>query len=448
MSTKGKVIGVIVAIAALVLICILIATVSVNDGQNWVYLQYPNGTVRIIDEPGCYLKLFGKNWVYPRYMEFRYNDDPSDGDKAKESTGVTYNDGGEADISTFIRLRTPILKDDRVSFHQQFGGRLGNVKASVKSFMADCLKSTAPLMSSSENQSARKAEFRQIVANQIARGTYKMKKEKTVVKDTTDLTGKEITIFKTEIVRDRDGNPLIEEISPIISKYKMAVEQFSVTGTEYDPETRKQFALKKKVFLEIEQAKADREKQVQDRLMIIEQGLRNKAEATAKANVVKEKAVIEAKQKAEVALQTKIEAETRAAQLLSVAEIIKKEKLMIASMGLEVAQIKAKEAEQAKIAVILKAEGRKKAIELSGDITEIEQAMIDAEVMKAEVVAKYLAQINVPSTMFIGGNGAAGGSHIMENLINMKLMVDTGILDKTDINKTAVDRQIDRDIQE
>ncbi len=428
------------------LLAMLTGMLGINNGQNWVYLQYPTGTVRIVDEPGIYVKAFGRNWVYPRYYDFRYNADPDDGDKINETIEVTYNDGGTAFVSTYIRLRSPINREDRISFHQQTAGSRDNVKAATKSFMIDCLKSTAPLMSSSENQSARKAEFKQTVEGQLTRGAYKMTREKITAKDITDTTGKAITIYKTEVVIDKDGNPIIVQQSPIVAKFKMTVEQFSVTGTDYDPETRKQFALKKAAFLLTEQAKADREKEVQTRLMIIEKGLKDKAEATAKANVIKEKAVIEAQQKAEVALQTKIAAETRADQLLSVAEIAKKEKLMIASMKLEVAKIGAQEAEAKKRAMILQAQGRKEAIELSGAITEIEQAMIDASVEKARVVAEALARIKVPSTMFIGGsgNGENGSNVLTTHLINLKLMEATGILDKIKINKTAVDRKINR----
>lgn len=419
--------------------------IGINNGQNWVYLQHLGGQVVIVDEPGVYWKWFGRDWVYPRYIEFRYNDDPSDGEKEIESIGVTYNDGGTAQVSTYIRLATPATKDERIAFHQQFGGLMDNIKASTKSYMIDCLKSTAPLMSSSENQSARKAEFKQVVEGQLKDGTYKMRKETVKLKDETDITGQEITIFKTEIVTDADGMPIIVGPSPIATDFGMTVVQFSVTGTAYDTETRKQFAAKKASFLLTEQAKADREKETQNRLMIIERGLREKAEAEATANVEKAKAVIAAEQKAEVALQTKIEAETKAEQLLSVAEITKKEKLTLASMGLEVAEIKAQEADAQKRAKILEAEGMKQAIELSGAITEIEQAMIDAEVAKAEAVANALAKIKVPSTMFIGGGaGQAGSGGLMENLINMKLMVDTGILDKTDVNASEVAREIDR----
>ena len=443
MSPKQIVIAVIVVIAIALVGSLFMGMVSVNDGQNWVYLQHLSGKVVIVDEPGVYWKFFGTDWVYPRYIEFRYNDDPEDGDLAKESIQVTYNDGGMADISTYIRLATPSTQKRRIAFHEQFGGNKDNIKASTKSYMIDCLQSTAPIMSSSENQSARKAEFRQVVEGQLKYGTYKMRKEIIVQKDTTDATGKGITIFKTEFINDADGMPIVVTRSPIAEDFGMTVVQFSVTDTDYDPETRKQFAAKKASFLLTEQAKADREKETQERLMVIERGLKEKAIETAKANVLKAKAVIAGELKAEVALQTKLEAETKAAQKLSVAEINKQEQLMIASAKLEVAQIKAKEAEQEKVAAILRAEGKKEAIQLSGAITELEQAMIDAEVEKARVVSEALAKIKVPSTMIIGG-GEGKGNTLMENLINMKLMTDTGILNKTDINASDVDRRVDR----
>jgi hypothetical protein len=443
MKPKHYVIMGVVVVLTLVVMSLFTGMVGINDGQNWVYLQHLNGEVRIVDEPGMYVKAFGKTWVYPRFIEFRYNDERDDGDKAIESIGVTYNDGGTADVSTYIRLATPSVKQERIEFHQQFGGNMDNIKASTKSYMIDCLKSTAPLMSSSENQSARKSEFKQIVEGQLKHGTYKMRKETVRLKDATDTTGQEITIFKTEIVNDENGMPIIISPSPIVQDFKMTVVQFSVTGTDYDPETRKQFAAKKASFLLTEQAKADREKETQERLMVIEKGLREKAEAEATANVIKEKAVIEAKQKAEVALQTKIEAETKAEQLLSVAEIEKKERLMIASAALEVAEIAAQEAEQLKIAMIAKAEGKKQAIELSGDITELEQAMIDAEVEKASVVANALAQIRVPSTMIIGAGEGEGGN-VTEQLINIRLMEGAGLFDKTKINQSEVKRQVTR----
>ena len=269
-----------------------------------------------------------------------------------------------------------------------------------------------------------------------------MRKETVRLTDDTDKTGGVITIFKTEIVTNDKGLPVIVNSSPLVEDFKMTIVQFSVTKTVYDPETRKQFAAKKASYLLTEQAKADREKETQNRLMIVEKGLREKAEAEATGNVAKITAVIAAELKAEVALQTKIAAETQASQLLSVAEISKRERLMIASAGLEVAVIKAKEAEQEKIATILKAEGLKEAIELSGAISEIEEALIAAGVNKAIGVANAYAKIKVPEVVIIGGGGDGGGADITQTLFNYRLMQGAGLLDATKVNKVDVQRKV------
>jgi len=444
MSTKNIITLVIVAIALIAGTVVVTSAISICDAQEKIIVQPLWGPVRVQEDPGPYFKWFAKTWSYPRNIEFRYNDDPKDGDEIDERIKVTFNDGGEADLSTYIRLQLPISATDLLTFHQEFGGNSNNIKASIKSFMIDCMKSTAPLMSASENQSARKSEFRQLVLNQMSRGLYDMNLEEVIKKDTTDEDGDEITLFKTSI-KIADGKPIITTSSPITGKFKMTITQFSVTGTDYDTETRKQFAAKKEAYLGAEQAKAERSQEVQERLMIEERGKREVAEAEAAGNVLKETAVIAAQLKAEVAIQDKIAAETKAAQLLSVADLSKQTLLMEESAIFEQAEIKALTALELKKELIAMAEGKKQAIELSGDITELEEALIRAEVDKAKAVAEALAMINVPSTMIIsGGGGNSAGDSVMENLINLKLMESTGILDKTNISKTAVTRKVAR----
>ena len=265
------------------------------------------------------------------------------------------------------------------------------------------------------------------------------------LKDRFDQEGNAITVQATEIIRNENGVALISEISPL-KKYSIEVLQFSVTDVDYDPETRKQFAAKKESFLAAEKSKAQREQEVQQRLMIIEQGLRQKAEAEAIANVEKATAVIAAEQKAEVALQTKIEAETKAKQLLSVAEIEKQEALTKASKEFEVAEIFAKASVERKKAMIAEAEGKQKAIELSGAITELELALINAEVEKVAQASKNLAQIRVPGVMIMGNGGAdgtAGKMDITKDLFNMAIMERLGLMDSISVNKSSVKNNYD-----
>jgi len=133
------------------------------------------------------------------------------------------------------------------------------MKAAVKAHATNCLKAIAPLMSGSEHQSARKAEFANIVERQLVKGLYEMKKVEKELKDRTDSEDKPITVFATEIVLNSDNIPVIAQQSPLVDKFKMTIEQFSVTSSDYDLETLQQFAEKKKAFLAAEKSKAERE---------------------------------------------------------------------------------------------------------------------------------------------------------------------------------------------
>lgn len=435
--SKKTVSYILMGILAAVVLTVLIGGIGKNDAQNWQLIQYPTGKLAIRDNPGFYFRCFATVWTYQRYLEFRYNDDPAEGAKADERIKVTFNDGGTADVSTFVRLATPTLKADRIEFHRQFGGNKDNVKASIKAHMTNCLKTTAPLMSSSEHQSARKSEFSLITEDQLSSGLYASRKVEKELKDRFDDSGQPIMVYATEILQDKDGNPKVAQVSPLITKFKLTVDQFSVTGTLYDPETLKQFAAKKSSFLAAEKSKAEREQMVQERLKIEEQGLRDKASAEAVANVAKATAVIAAQLKAEVAQQVKLERETQANMGLEIEKIAKIEAETKAAKLLAVATLGAKAAAQTKQATILIAEGRKEAIEKSGAITEFQQAMIDAKVQMADKVSQALAQIQVPTVMFMGG-GSDGGSNLTENLINLRLMEATGIFDVTNVRSIDV----------
>lgn len=422
-------------IAFIIIIAILAGGVGKNDAQNWQIIQSVGGKITVRDQAGWYPKWFATVWTFPRYVDKSWNDVEDEGEKTIESIRTTFNDGGTAQVSTYVRYATPTSEEERIEFHRQFSGNVENATIAVKSHQINCIKATGPLMSASENQSARKAEFTQLIEAQLSDGLYQMKRmEREVeVEKEEEESAVRLKQITTELVCDKDGKPLIAKDSPL-DFYGIKILQFSVTGTDYDPDTLQQFATKKRSFLAAEQSKADREKEKQERLNIIEKGLREVAEAQAAANVVKEKAVVEAQQKVEVALQTKLEAETTAEMALSVATIAKQE----ASVKFSKAEIDAK-------AITVLAQAERERIKLAGALTELEQAKIDAQVQMATEVAAGLAQIQVPSVMIMGGNGTGDGSDLMKNLINLKLMADSGILRTTDISNSVVEREVNRE---
>jgi len=429
----NKLIGFAVAILIVIGLVMAVVTGAIgkNNYQNYQVKQSLNGNVTIQADSGLYMKWWANMYTVPKAIQCHFSSDLSQGEKVDDSIRVTFNDGGTAQINCMIRIQTAIDNAKRLKTHEDFSSDPEVVKKAVHAYLVNILKATAPCMSASEHQSARKAEFNQLVQDQLTVGSYKMRKVTTQVKDPTDVDGKMISVAKTEVVTDADGMPVIAQKSPL-EKYGFIVQQFSITKTQYDDQTLKQFATKKESYLQTESSKAEREREVQQRLMVIEKGLREKAEMEALANVEKAKATIAGELKVAVAEQSALEAEekkkqadTEAAQLVSVA-----------TLELEAARLDAQ-------AVVALAEAEEKRIQLAGAFTEREKGLAMIVKDRDIGVSANLKDINVPTTVIMGGGGSEGGNgqDVTVALMNMRLLQTTGMLDsgKESIGKAIGD---------
>lgn len=423
------------AVCLIGLICFF-GTFEKNDDQNWQVVQYPNGTVRIVDNAGYYPKWFGSVYTYPRNWQVSYD--------GTDIFKVVFNDSGIGDMSTMVRFSSPITIEGKREFHRQFGGNQDNVEAAVWAHISNALKSSGPIMSASEHQSARRSEFDQLVQEQLNKGLFETRKVEKILHDQTDEKGKPITVYATEIILDKNGNPTVANESPL-SKLGLAITQFSVTHVEYDKTTQAQFEQKKQAFLAAESSKAQREKEVQERLMVEEKGKREKAESEAIANVQRATLVIAAQREKEVAelkanqeknvaetnsaklvavaSQAKIEAETKANQQKVVAELQAMQELEVAKLGRLAAE------EDAKKQIVL-ADAQKKSLELGGAISERDRVLAEIESKTRIGVAEHLSKINVPTNVIAGAGGATGADP-MSNLINLNLLERLGSVPKS-----------------
>jgi len=386
---RFKVLGGIVFVSLMIgLILLNSFIIGKNDDQNYQVLQTPMGHVEIIDAPGWYGLWFATVWTYPRSHQQYFSASSDEGGSKDESILVTYNDGGSAKISTMIRFQTPIDEGLRRKAHRDFSGNIDNMVNSIRAHMINCIKASGPLMSASEHQSARKAEFTQLVDNQLRDGLYEMRKIEKELKDRTDENGKPIRVQATEIVTDENGNPKIAQKSPL-EEYGITILQFSITGTEYDAMTRQQFDAKKKSFLAAEQSKAEREQEVQQRLMIIEKGLREKAEVEAVANKEMATATIKAEQEKQVA-------ETEASKKLEVAKLDKQEAETRAAKELAVAKLQKAAAIENAEAIRIMATAEEERIRKAGALTEEKKILAEISKSRDIEVAAELAKIKVP----------------------------------------------------
>jgi hypothetical protein len=422
----------VVLIAA---ICLYAGVVGYNDNQNYQIIQSPFGGLSVQDKGGYYFKGFSTVTTYPRSMSAEYTESKKPGSPGDESIRATFNDGGTAQVSSYVRIIMPTQYDQRINTHQQFGGNPANIIGAVYAHLANCIKSAGPVMSASENQASRKAEFNQIIEEQLAAGLFKMRRTEielndlSTIEEVKDENGnkvqkeKKAKVQATEIVLGKDGKPVVIQDSPL-KQYGISIGQFSITEINYDHTTLEQFAAKKKSYLAAEQAKAERQQEVQQRLMIEEKGRRQVAEVEAAENQKKAAALIQANQAAEVAIVTKAQAVTAAEQRTEVANQLKKEAETLKS----IASIKAETAELDKKATISAAEAKQKSIELGGGISEEKRVLAEIKAERDAKVAVALAGLKVPGIVIAGGAEGKGGNGLTENLINMTLLKSLGIL--------------------
>ena len=424
----------LIAFTALVVILLIaVFTVfSINQEQEWTFVQTPSGSTKIVNTAGMYTSWWGSEYAYPRAIQANYYKAVTDDSPTDESIRVTFNDGGYADMDTMVRFATPTSNEQQLSFHREFGGNLDKIEWAVWSHLANCLKASGPLMSSSEHQTSRNGEFTQVVRQQLEEGIYEMRRVERVLQDQFDDKGKPIVVFATEIVRDEKGRPIISQVSPL-KVLGMSISQFSITAADYDNTTLEQFSQKKNAFLNAEKSKAQREEEVQQRLMIEERGRREKAEFEAKALKEKASAVIDAQKIKEVAEleanKLKAVAETNAQRELEVARLNKQTAETKANQELEVAKIERMAAEENAAREVALAQAKEKSIALGGAITEKERVLAEINAQRDVRVAEQLSKIATPGVVIVGGDGKEGtASGLTENLINMTLLKANGLI--------------------
>jgi len=321
-----------------------------------------------------------------------------------------------------VRFASPITLEGKRRFHQLFGGSEDAVEAAVWAHLSDSMKSSGPVMSASEHQSARRGEFTALVQDQLQKGLFEMRRVSKVLQDQFDDKGKPITVYATEVIMD-DNNvtPRISRSSPI-ADFGIVVSQFSITDVAYDEQTQRQFSQKKEAFLSAEGSKAQREKEVQERLMVEERGRREKAETESMALRLKAEAVIKAQREKEVE-------ELNAAKHLAVAQFTKQQAETVASQQLEVARFALLTAKEEAEAQIVLASAREKALSLGGALSEHDRILAEIERDKCIGVAEKLAQIKVPQFIISGASGAKEGSPDLNgSLINLLLLKNLGVL--------------------
>lgn len=375
-----------------------------NSDENFQIIEFPNGEVTVIDTAGFHMQWFGEVFEYPRYMDIYLSAKDDEGTETDKSIQVTFNDGGWGNTSNFLKVQLPITDQDRIAMHRHFGdGEEKDVEAAIGHHLMNSLKNTGPLMSASEHQAQRKSEYYQVVYEQLQNGLYVMERvEQTVDRGSTTKAGAsdDDHTFVTKIKRDKDGTPMVAAASPF-QEYKFSVKAYSLTGTEYDDETKRQISAKRESYQQAEQAKAATVNEQQKLLEVIEKGKLAVAGIEAEENKLQKQELVAAQQVQDVAQIKQRETVTTAEQAVAVAgETLKKTKTDVEISAIKVEQAKAEAAE-----LVATSEATAAKLEQGGALSERDQVMAQYRQRRTAALTQAISKIPAPKTVILGGNG-------------------------------------------
>ncbi len=328
------------------------------------------GKLTVHNKPGMYPKFFGSITTYQISDMNYFSKSSLEGGSGEESDPirVRFNDGGTADISGSIKFRLSLLEKDQLLLHQDFKSYAKVQSDLVRQVVTEALMQTATLMKAEESYSSRRSEFTTLAEQQIRKGIFETEsRERKVV----NPEGKEFIERTVQIKLDKDKNPIIRKISPF-KRYNIQILQFVIKDIDFDQTIDALIAKKKEAEQQKIVAQANAERAKQDAITAEEQGKARIAQAKADEEVIKIKAVTEAKKEFEVSQLMKQKAQEDASALL-----IQKE-----------------------------AEAKGAALLVRAGLAPKDRALIDKE--KAVGIAQEMAKIKLPQIMIIGGdkNGA------------------------------------------
>lgn len=358
-----------------------------NDSGNYQVKQAAvSGDMTVRTSPGTYGQLFGDIHTYKvSDMNYFSKHDLDGGDSpTAEVIKVRFNDGGTAEISGSLKFRLSTAEADQLKLHEEFKSYRSVQNDLIRQTLTEALKQTAALMRAEESYSTRRSEFTTLAEAQVEKGIFETNASEVVRKD---AEGNEFVDRTVEVMLDKDGNPVVRKVSPLL-RYNIEVLQFTIKDIDFDKTIDALIAKKKEAEQAKVVAKSNAERAKQDTITEFEQGQARIAKAKANEEVAKITAVTQAEKDFEVAKFNRKRAEEDAK-----------------------AQLVVKEAE-AKAAKLL----------VSAGLTPLDRANI--EMQTSIEVAKALANITLPTTFVAGGSGKNGSALDPFTAIGLESMIN------------------------
>ena len=401
-----------------------------NSDEDWQICQYIDGSYRTVDQAGFYGQWYGEVWTYPKFLDVYFSAAQDEGTKEDTSIRVTFSDAGTGFMSHHIRLSIlPAEEEKRLELHRHFATTgVNGIKHMIEQHLMTVVKNTGPLMSASEYHAQRRAEFYQVVREQLETALYGMEVvEQEVAMQTPDkglhqFSGIDTeTVYLTRIALGAEKLPLQIAASPL-KEYGFVVQQYSITNTTYDDQTQSQLDARRESYQLAEQAKAGVVKEKQKVYSVVEGGKAEVAKVEAGANQTMKEATVNATQQVEVAEQAQQEEVAVAEQTLTTTEqkLLETEQLLnISKIVLATASFESRE-------MISQAQATRAKLEKGGALAEIDQLKAEMHKKRTAALAKALTKVPAPKTVIItgshAGSSSGGASGTTDSLLQLFLL--------------------------
>lgn len=390
-------------IMAIIGIICFVKTLHVNDVQNLQVIQSIDGDITIRREGGWYTMICPRIWEYPKASVEICNE------KDKDVITMQFNNKSTATLQCQIGYRIDGTNDDLiVKLHQQVEGDDNKLWLKVRTSLQTIAQCVASQYSPSESVE-KFPEFAKKIHDGIVHEPSLLSEGIDVVSFTCAGLPKYDDQTTKQFANQREAD--LQKRLAEAEKIKLEAEKLKVEAN-YQMQIAQQ-----KGEAEAQMARDVQSKEREKKMAEIEA-----SKAVEVAKLEKERAVIEVERQKEVA---RVEAE----KMFTVAEVQKK------TEAENLAAIKLRAEQQ-----IEQAKAKKQSIELSGAITEVQQAELDLQrdiaKYKWESISKAISGVKLPQMMNIGSSGANGNSNGMNALDQFIQLLTIEKLEKTTPSKT------------
>lgn len=399
-----KLVGVLGVVAAIGLAG-LFGFSNVEQNEIHVVQNLVTGKVFAQTTPGWYFSGCHSVKQFAKSETFFFTSD-AEGGKGDWSIEVQFNDGAKANVSGTCRI---VLPTDEKSLLNLVGNNYTNWEQIEERLVLPVVRKavilTANSMSSKESYSDLRSTFIANSWDQIEKGPYVLRTKDEKIPD--PISGALVTKIVKEIVKDEKG-VAIREQNPL-EPTGVHLSNFEIKKFKYEDQVEKQIQVQQVNTMAVQTAKAEAQKAEQDALT---------AEANGKANVMKAKYVKEEEKMTEV---------TTAEKKVAVAELAKKEALIVAGQAKEVATVVFEQTEIEKKSAIAKAEGEAEARKL---ILFADGALAQKLALAEKINASWAeAYSKRPVPTIVMGSGEKGGNTSsdaieMMDMLKVKLAKD------------------------